>query len=92
MLILAGIVSSTAQAEVKTVILKPEAVFTPKSFDSNDNAQIVLAGVFTGYCMKMGATDFKIDVNEKKIFVRQSASVNGNCMDIDMFIPYSNLL
>jgi len=92
MLILVGIVSSTAHAEVKTVILKPETVFTPKSFDSNDNAQIVLAGVFTGYCMKMGATDFKIDVNEKKIFVRQSASVNGNCMDIDMFIPYSNVL
>ena len=84
--------SVAAQAEVKTLILKPEAIFAPKSFDSNDNAQVVLAGAFSGYCVKMGATDFKIDTEAKKIFIRQSASVDGACMDLDMYIPYSNVL
>jgi hypothetical protein len=92
-LLLANLVSSGAvHAEVKTVILKPETIFTPKSFDSNDNAQLVIAGAFTGYCMKIGSTDSKVDVVEKKIYIRQSASVNGNCMDLEMYIPYSTVI
>ncbi len=91
-IVFSSVISTVSHAEVKTVVLKPESVFTPKSFDSNDNAQIVIAGVFTGYCMKIGATDFKVNVAEKKIYVRQTASVNGNCMDLEMYIPYSTVL
>jgi hypothetical protein len=84
--------SSLVKAENKTVVMKPQFIFTPKSFDSNDNAQIVLAGAFTGYCMKMGNTQQRVDKELKKIYIKQLVSKTGNCDDLEMYIPYSNVI
>ena len=93
LIVLAVIASSSmVRAENKIVVMKPQFIFTPKSFDSNDNAQIVLAGAFTGYCMKMGTTQQRVDKELKKIYIKQFISKTGNCEDLEMYIPYSNVI
>ena len=78
------------QPRVQT--LKPSEVFTPKGFDSNDNAQIVVAGALSGYCMKLGAVQHKVDIANKRIYINQSVSITGNCSDLAMYIPYSTVI
>lgn len=80
-------VSSVASA--RTFILKPKYAFTPKGFDTNDNAQVVLAGAFSDYCMKVGTTRHSVDKVKKKIYIQQTYSTGENCHDIEMYIPYS---
>jgi hypothetical protein len=84
--------ANSAQAQLKTVVMKPQSIFTPKSFDSNDNAQLVVAGAFTGFCMKVGATEHQVDLISKKITIQQSVLVNGDCADLEMYIPYSKVI
>lgn len=81
-------ISHTASAN-RIFPLKPQYAFTPKGFDSNDNAQVILAGAFGDYCMKIGATKQKVDQDKKKIYIQQSYSTNQDCNDIEMYIPYS---
>ncbi len=69
--------------------LKPQYAFTPKGFDTNDNAQVVLAGAFSDYCMKVGSTQHRVDKIKKKIYIDQTYSTTDNCYDIEMYIPYS---
>jgi hypothetical protein len=93
LLVLAGISGAwIAEAQTRTVVQKPEFVFSPKSFDSNDNAQLILAGRFTGYCMKVGTTSFQVNRELFQIQVDNMVSVAGNCADLDMYIPYSKVL
>jgi hypothetical protein len=81
--------TSTSDASARTFILKPKYAFTPKGFDTNDNAQVVLAGAFSDYCMKVGTTRHTVDKVKKKIFIQQTYSTGENCHDIEMYIPYS---
>lgn len=69
--------------------LKPQYAFTPKGFDSNDNAQVILAGAFGDYCMQVGSTQHKVDFIQKKIYIQQTYSTNQNCNDLEMYLPYT---
>ena len=84
--------SASVQASTKSEMMKPATIFTPKSFDSNDNAQVVIAGAFTGFCMKMGNNHHRVDKSLRKIYIDQSVSVTSNCKDLEMYIPYSSVI
>jgi len=84
--------AAVASAQVQTRLVKPEFVFAPKGFDANDNAQLIIAGKFTGYCMKMGATHHQVNFDLNQITIENSVIVNGTCSDLDMFIPYSKTI
>lgn len=82
--------SANAQADSRrSFVLKPQYAFTPKGFDTNDNAQVVLAGAFSDYCMQVGTTKHRVDSVKKIIYIQQTYSTTDNCNDIEMYIPYS---
>lgn len=81
--------TTATEASARTFILKPKYAFTPKGFDTNDNAQVVLAGAFSDYCMQVGATRHSVDKVKKKIYIQSTYSTGENCHDIEMYIPYS---
>ncbi len=83
---------SLAAAQTVIAIAKPQTIYAPNGFDSNDNAQLVLAGVLSGYCMKVGATRHQVDSQNFRIHVRQEVSVTGNCSDLAMYLPYSTVV
>jgi hypothetical protein len=83
---------ASASAQVQTKVMKPEAVFAPKGFDANDNAQLVISGQFTGYCMKMGATHHQVNQDLNQIWIENHVIMSGSCPDLDMFIPYSKTI
>lgn len=53
--------------------IKPDHVFIPPGFDSNDNAQLVVTGDLQDTCHKQGRTQVRVDEGEKKIYVTQEA-------------------
>lgn len=55
------------------VKIKPEHVFIPPGFDSNDNSQLVVTGDLQDTCYKQGRTTARVDETAKKIFVTQEA-------------------
>jgi hypothetical protein len=86
------VVTQVAVAQSRTVVNQPEFVFSPKSFDSNDNAQLVIAGHFSGYCMKVGATQHSVNRELFQIQIDNTVTLNGDCSDLDMYIPYSKVI
>jgi hypothetical protein len=86
---------TAAQAEperTRVTILKPEVIYSPRGFDSNDNAQVVVSGSFTGYCMKTRSMEKKIDLNNRRIYLTHSVTIADGCTDLAMYIPYSNVV
>lgn len=82
-----------AMAQPYHVTAAPTSVFTPKGFDSNDNAQLVVSGVLTSLCQKLGPTTFKVDRAEKKIIVEQQIFMtNKVCAAMEMYIPYTSVV
>jgi hypothetical protein len=53
--------------------IKPDHVFIPPGFDSNDNAQLVVTGDLQDTCHKQGRTKVRVDEAAKKIFLTQEA-------------------
>jgi hypothetical protein len=78
--------------KTRVVALKPEAVFTPRGFDSNDNAQLVVSGSFTGHCMKTRSMDKRIDLQNRRIYITHQVTIEEGCTDLAMYIPYSNVV
>jgi len=93
LLVVSSLFTAVAEsAQVQTTYVKPEFVFAPQGFDANDNAQLIIAGKFTGYCMKMGATNHQVNRDLNQIMIENTVIVNGVCPDLDMFIPYSKTI
>lgn len=84
--------SLPAGAQARTVIARPQTIYAPGGFDSNDNAQLVLAGVFSGYCMKVGATHHQVDLKNFRIYISQQVGITGNCSELSMYLPYSTVV
>jgi hypothetical protein len=87
-----AIFCTASQAEperTRVTVLKPEVIYTPRGFDSNDNAQVVISGSFTGYCMKTRSIEKKIDLNNRRIYLTHSVTIADGCTDLAMYIPYS---
>lgn len=71
---------------------KPLAVFTPKGFTNNNNAQVVIAGSFGNYCYKLMPPQFKVDTEHYKIYIDNSVYTPPHCTPAEMFIPYSTVI
>lgn len=72
---------------VELIDYTPAEVFTPVGFDSNDNAQVVVAGTFPNTCYKVGEPSVSVDRANKKIYVQDKAFYHkGLCLY--MLVPY----
>ncbi|MBI2646196.1 MAG: hypothetical protein HYW85_04075 [Deltaproteobacteria bacterium] len=60
-------------------------VFVPQGFDDNDNAQVVVEGIFPTTCYKLGPV--KVDINEDTIKITpQAYFYHGPCLQV--MVPY----
>ena len=85
-----GITSiATAQDGSHLQTIVPQSVFVPSGFDSNDDAQIVLYGIFTDICHKVIYPKVSIDHENFKIKIQANANVRELCEEIYVTIPYT---
>lgn len=68
--------------------IKPDHVFIPPGFDSNDNAQLVVTGDLADTCQKQGRTQVRVDETAKKIFVTQEAFKYNSAWCADLSANY----
>ena len=87
-------ISTTASAQdgYRLRTITPESVFVPSGFDSNDNAQIFLYGVFTDVCHKVMQPKVSIDRETNQIKIQAVANVRDMCEEMYVNIPYSNTI
>lgn len=77
-----------AASSVKLITYEPSKVFTPRGFDNNDNAQIVLDGIFPNTCYKVSEPIVKVDLTNKKIHVKDQALHFTNTVCLYMLVQY----
>lgn len=87
-----GAAAHAEPAYTRTTVLKPETVYAPRGFDSNDNAQLVISGSFTGHCMKTRSIEKKVDARNRRIYLTHTVMIAEGCTDLAMYIPYSNAI
>jgi hypothetical protein len=70
----------------------PEQIFAPSGFDDNDNAQVVLRGVFPDSCYKVGPADFTVDHAKRVITITARAYHYRDSMCLQMRTPWIRAL
>ncbi len=70
----------------------PDVTFAPMGFDSNDNAQVVLAGEFPNTCYHVGMTKAKVDKQNKKVVIQDEAYLYDSSWCTFMKIPYTQVI
>jgi hypothetical protein len=88
-LLLTPAISMAQDSEYKLASIQPRSVFAPKGFDTNDNAQVVLYGVFADVCHKVAQPKFTVDQANHKIFIDNQAYTRDMCIMILVDIPYT---
>lgn len=73
---------------VETIDYAPTTVFTIKGFDSNDNSQLVLDGLFPNTCYKVSETSVIVDKANKRIDVKDKAYHYKGGVCLYMLVPY----
>ncbi len=87
--VFALVVSTTAMADFpESVLLIPEAVYTPTGFDDNDNVQFVFEGKFPNSCYRAGLTTHEVDLEKKRVIVNNNAFYYGSGICLTMLVPY----
>ena len=65
--------------------------FVPHGFDDNDRVQVMVAGVFPDTCYRVAIAFSKVDENQKKIFITQTAyHYSGICTRV--FVPFASVV
>ena len=86
--------SGLANAQVppsQLVSLHPDHVFTPTGFDSNDNSQVVIEGMFSSTCFKVGPVKWSVDLANHRIAISNTAYYyDGPCLRV--LVPYQKTI
>lgn len=84
----AGFAWATISNQPELVDVPVSEAYIPGGFDSNDRAQMVVAGYFTNTCYRLGPTEKTIDESTGTLSIRQKAyKYKGPCLM--MMVPYS---
>jgi len=80
---------SFAQDGYQLSAIKPEVVFTPKGFDSNDNAQVVLYGRFSDVCHRVAQPSYSVDQAKHRVYIQNRVYTKPLCVEILVSEPYT---
>ena len=69
--------------------IKPEQVFVPPGFDTNDNAQLVVSGGLANTCLKAGATKARVNHKKRQIYLEQEALQYTDCWCAELPTTYT---
>jgi len=95
-ILLITLISSVAMANFgedlpTQVDVKPNRVYIPKGFDSNDQVQVVVEGYFPNGCYRPGQAVARVDQEANEIFVSTKAYLySGIC--IQVIVNYSKVV
>lgn len=85
-------VNASAEFNVKEVSMLPDAVYTPFGFDNNDNAQIVIEGIFSNSCHKSTKTLYQIDTVNKVITIQNRVIILEGVICLQVMVPYNRVI
>jgi hypothetical protein len=88
-------VTAFGDEEIRTVLVDhfPENVFSPVSFDDNDNAQVVLYGMYPDTCYSYAPVELDINVEKKEFYINDRAYQKvGPVVCADMLVPYTKVI
>ena len=74
---------------VKTVLQVPHLALAPLGFDDNDNAQVVLSGVFPNTCFRVGPVTSQVDASHQRIIISNEAYFYPSSWCLQVFVPYT---
>lgn len=69
-----------------------KAVFTPKGFDSNDNAEIVVHGAYPNSCYKMGPTTVSLNKETGVVDVNVRAYYTMSSVCLMVYVPFTQVI
>lgn len=84
-----------AENEIPKVIEVPapvKAVFTPKGFDDNDNAELVVSGAYPNSCYKVGPTRVSVNKETKKIEVEVISYFSMSSYCLMVYSPFTQVV
>lgn len=74
-----------------TVPVSMQKLFVPNGFDSNDNVQIVGAGLYANSCYRNAETKVRVDHEKKTVFVLALAyHYDGYCLQV--VLPFDRVI
>ncbi len=76
-------------APVDVLDIAPQHIFTLNGFDSNDNAQLVLTGIFPNTCYKVSETKVRVDKVNHRIDINDKAFHYNGTICMMMLVNYS---
>ncbi len=85
-------ITSYAQSRGGAMVVQPDYVFIPPGFDSNDNAEIVLAGQLPSTCYTAAASRYALDRSRKiiKVYNMVRYTPDENCLQ--MMVDYAQTI
>jgi hypothetical protein len=69
-----------------------KAVFIPKGFDSNDDAQVIVAGAYPNSCYKVGPTTVSVDKETQTVNVAVNAYYTADSYCLMLYIPFTQAI
>jgi hypothetical protein len=69
-----------------------KAVFIPKGFDNNDNAQVVISGAYPNSCYKVGQTRVSVDPDMKLVHIEVTAYYSPQTYCLMYYIPFMEVV
>jgi hypothetical protein len=80
------------ESSLELVNVKPQVAFTPKGFDVNDNAQVVLYGKYHDICHKTAPVQFTIDRANHSVTIENRAYQTKICSKMFVTTPYTTVV
>lgn len=79
-------------SDVQEVPADVKAVFTPKGFDTNDNAELVVSGAYPNSCYRVGRTEVTVDKENKTVDVTVLSNFLSNQFCLQIYVPFTQTL
>ncbi len=76
-------------APPKMVAVMPEYTFIPPGFDSNDSAQVIVAGDLLDSCHNIGPSTVRVDQSKNEVYITQQTYVLDGCWCVDISARYA---
>lgn len=85
--------AQTPEPAPRNVTVSPATIYAPPGFDSNDNTQVVLAGMLPNTCYRAGPdAKVRVDKRAQKIFIANEAYLYPADMCLMMEVPFSKVV
>ncbi|MCC7442536.1 MAG: hypothetical protein IT285_12940 [Bdellovibrionales bacterium] len=91
LMLIAGLItgfSATAQAAFEEVLVPVDHVYSPKGFDSNDDAEVIVSGILPDLCYKAPRGKVQLDGDTLRVTVTALKEMDPNVACPRAIVPF----